>query len=97
MTIDVVCALILRNGCVLCAQRSERMALPLKWEFPGESWSRGRDKTPFETKNFRRVNIFDVYILNVNTKNDNKAFAQNFTEKFCATVNFKHGEKKVTT
>ena len=35
MTIDVVCALIIRNGCVLCAQRSERMALPLKWEFPG--------------------------------------------------------------
>jgi len=35
MTIEVVCALILRNGCVLCAQRSERMALPLKWEFPG--------------------------------------------------------------
>jgi 8-oxo-dGTP diphosphatase len=35
MNIEVVCALILRNGCVLCAQRSERMALPLKWEFPG--------------------------------------------------------------
>jgi 8-oxo-dGTP diphosphatase len=35
MTIDVVCALIIRNGCVLCAQRSEHMALPLKWEFPG--------------------------------------------------------------
>ena len=35
MTIDVVCALIIRNGCVLCAQRSERMALPLTWEFPG--------------------------------------------------------------
>ena len=35
MTIEVVCALILRNGCVLCAQRRERMALPLKWEFPG--------------------------------------------------------------
>lgn len=35
MTIDVVCALLIRNGCVLCAQRSERMALPLKWEFPG--------------------------------------------------------------
>ena len=35
MTIPVVCALIIRNGSVLCAQRSERMALPLKWEFPG--------------------------------------------------------------
>jgi hypothetical protein len=44
--------------------------------------SRGREKNPYNTENFRRVNIFDVYILNVNSKNDNKAFAQNFTEKF---------------
>jgi len=35
MPITVVCALIIRNDTVLCAQRSERMALPLKWEFPG--------------------------------------------------------------
>ena len=35
MPITVVCSLIVRNDTVLCAQRSERMALPLKWEFPG--------------------------------------------------------------
>ena len=35
MPITVVCALIIRNKTVLCAQRSESMALPLKWEFPG--------------------------------------------------------------
>ena len=35
MPITVVCALIIRNDTVLSAQRSERMALPLKWEFPG--------------------------------------------------------------
>jgi 8-oxo-dGTP diphosphatase len=35
MPITVVCALIIRNDTVLCAQRSQRMALPLKWEFPG--------------------------------------------------------------
>ena len=35
MPITVVCALIIRNDTVLCAQRSEHMALPLKWEFPG--------------------------------------------------------------
>lgn len=33
--INVTCAIILREGKVLCAQRSERMSLPLKWEFPG--------------------------------------------------------------
>lgn len=33
--LHVTCALIEQNGCVLCAQRSMEMHLPLKWEFPG--------------------------------------------------------------
>ncbi len=33
--IHVVCAVIEKDGFVLCAKRSEHMALPLKWEFPG--------------------------------------------------------------
>jgi len=33
--IQVVCAIVLHQGRVLCAQRSEHMSLPLKWEFPG--------------------------------------------------------------
>jgi 8-oxo-dGTP diphosphatase len=35
MTIKVACAVIERSGCILAAQRSESMSLPLKWEFPG--------------------------------------------------------------
>lgn len=31
----VSCAIIEREGMVLCAQRSAAMKLPLKWEFPG--------------------------------------------------------------
>ena len=31
----VACAIIERDGKVLVVQRSERMNLPLKWEFPG--------------------------------------------------------------
>lgn len=31
----VSCAIIERDGKVLCAQRSASMKLPLKWEFPG--------------------------------------------------------------
>ncbi|MFO7720819.1 MAG: (deoxy)nucleoside triphosphate pyrophosphohydrolase [Gillisia sp.] len=31
----VTCAIIEKDGLVLCAQRSEKMNLPLKWEFPG--------------------------------------------------------------
>ena len=33
--INVTCAIILINGKILVAQRSEKMKLPLKWEFPG--------------------------------------------------------------
>ena len=32
---EVVAALILRGNEVLCCQRTEYQALPLKWEFPG--------------------------------------------------------------
>ncbi len=35
MTKQVVAALILRVNEVLCCQRTEYQALPLKWEFPG--------------------------------------------------------------
>ena len=33
--INVTCAIILINGKILVTQRSEKMKLPLKWEFPG--------------------------------------------------------------
>ena len=34
--IKVTCALIVNNqNCILAAQRSQTMSLPLKWEFPG--------------------------------------------------------------
>ncbi len=35
MTKQVVAALILRGNEILCCQRTEYQALPLKWEFPG--------------------------------------------------------------
>ena len=33
--INVACAVIERGPLVLAAQRSEKMSMPLKWEFPG--------------------------------------------------------------
>ena len=33
--ISVSCAIIERDGLVLAAQRSHKMSMPLKWEFPG--------------------------------------------------------------
>ncbi|MCX6245254.1 MAG: (deoxy)nucleoside triphosphate pyrophosphohydrolase [Bacteroidetes bacterium] len=35
MIIDVTCAIIIKQGKILATQRSEKMKLPLKWEFPG--------------------------------------------------------------
>jgi len=35
LTKHVVAALILRDNEILCCQRTEGQALPLKWEFPG--------------------------------------------------------------
>jgi 8-oxo-dGTP diphosphatase len=34
-TLRVTCAIILKDGKILVAQRSEKMDLPMKWEFPG--------------------------------------------------------------
>lgn len=33
--IHVTRAIILQDGCILAAQRTEEMSLPLKWELPG--------------------------------------------------------------
>ena len=34
-TIAVACAVIKQEGKILCAQRSAKMSMALKWEFPG--------------------------------------------------------------
>jgi 8-oxo-dGTP diphosphatase len=39
--IEVVGAVIVRDGQILCAQRSNTGHLPLKWEFPGGKIERG--------------------------------------------------------
>ena len=40
---QVVAALIVREGEILCCQRTEYQALPLKWEFPGGKIEPGED------------------------------------------------------
>jgi len=39
--IQVTCGIIIKDGKILAAQRSEAMALPLKWEFPGGKLANG--------------------------------------------------------
>ena len=43
--INVVGAIIYSDNKILCAQRSENMSLPLKWEFPG-----GKKNRKWETE-----------------------------------------------
>ena len=42
--IQVTCGIILKDGKVLVAQRSETMSLPLKWEFPGGKMIEGESE-----------------------------------------------------
>jgi 8-oxo-dGTP diphosphatase len=42
--IQVVCAIILKEKRILIAQRSEKMKLPLKWEFPGGKLEEGENE-----------------------------------------------------
>jgi 8-oxo-dGTP diphosphatase len=43
LTKQVVAALIVRGEEILCCQRTEYQALPLKWEFPGGKIEPGED------------------------------------------------------
>ena len=42
--IQVVCAVILKENKILIAQRSMKMKLPLKWEFPGGKLEEGENE-----------------------------------------------------
>ena len=61
--IHVVCAVIEQNGLILCAQRSERMALPLKWEFPGGKIEPGEAEEPALMREIQEELNVDIEIL----------------------------------
>ena len=42
--IRVTCGIIVKDGKILAAQRSETMKLPLKWEFPGGKIQEGESE-----------------------------------------------------
>ena len=59
----VVCAVIEQNGLILCAQRSESMALPLKWEFPGGKIEPGEAEEPAVRREIQEELNVNVEIL----------------------------------
>ena len=42
--LDVTCAIIINENKILVTQRSEKMKLPLKWEFPGGKLETGESE-----------------------------------------------------
>ena len=59
----VTCAIIEKDGKVLCARRSEHMKHPLKWEFPG---GKKEENESFETclkREIREELGIDIEIL----------------------------------
>jgi len=68
--IEVTCAIIEDNNKVLVTQRSEKMALPLKWEFPGGKIEKGETAEASlirEINEELHVNIKITKQLNSNT------------------------------
>ncbi len=61
--IHVVCAVIEQNGLILCAQRSETMALPLKWEFPGGKIEPGEAEEPALKREIQEELNVEIEIL----------------------------------
>ena len=77
--ISVTCAIIEKDGKVLCAQRSEVMHLPLKWEFPGGKVEDDEDPEECLKREIREelgieINIVERLISNKHTCPDQKCF-----------------------
>lgn len=45
LPLQVTCALLVKNGLILAAQRNENTSLPLKWELPGGKIEKGEIDT----------------------------------------------------
>ena len=77
--ITVTCAIIEKDGKVLCAQRSEVMHLPLKWEFPGGKVEDDEDPEECLKREIREelgieINIIERLTSNKHTYPDQKMF-----------------------
>ena len=75
--IPVTCAIILHGGRVLVTQRSERMHLPLKWEFPGGKVHAGESEEECVVREIREELGIDIALIQrlAPTEWDNGTFA----------------------
>lgn len=61
--IQVTCAIIEDRDKILCAQRSEHMKLPLKWEFPGGKIEAGESPQACLIREIQEELAVDIEIL----------------------------------
>lgn len=62
-TINVTCAIIVKDDKILVAQRSERMKLPLKWEFPGGKLEENESEIDCIKREIKEEINIDIEIL----------------------------------
>lgn len=60
--LNVVCAIIQYDNKILIAQRSEQMALPLKWEFPGGKVKEGENKQAALKREIKEELAMDIEV-----------------------------------
>lgn len=60
--INVTCAIITINHKILVTQRSEKMKLPLKWEFPGGKLELNEEETDCIKREIREEINIDIEI-----------------------------------
>ncbi len=61
--INVTCAIIYFNDKILVTQRSEKMKLPLKWEFPGGKLEENESETDCIKREIREEINIEIKVL----------------------------------
>lgn len=61
--INVTCAIIIKEQKILVTQRSEKMKLPLKWEFPGGKLENGESERECIVREIKEELNIDIEIV----------------------------------
>ena len=87
-TIDVVGAVIVRDGLVYCVQRGPSGSLPGMWEFPGGKVEPGEDEVTALTREIREELLCEVKVGQkvATTSHDYEFGTVRLTTYYCALI-----------
>ena len=93
--INVTCAIIIINNKILVTQRSEKMKLPLKWEFPGGKLEESENEIECIKREIKEEINIEIEVLKKlsNSVHDYNTFKINLIP-FIA--NYKYGSIKLS-